>query len=289
MSSCTRCPNQLQAGDKFCNACGVVVAVFERNAEARKILCMHCGSGLRGQKNYCTACGFKVKRKGQGGMFQRFSQALGSPRVQLVLGLFTIGLLGPAIYVALTTFRPGPPQDLMVHSAYVIHTVAGPGEEASGDHLVTLNGVVRDERGNVYIADAERHQVMKRDSNGTIRPFAGTGDEGFEGDDGPAYAARLSRPAGLAIDAAGSVYIADTGNHRIRRVGPDGVIQTIAGGGPTGAGKGSYSGDGELATLARLDSPRGVFSDSEGTIYFSDAGNRRVRRLEPLKKYDPSD
>lgn len=284
MSACGRCPSEIQVGDQFCNGCGDVVAVFERTARARKLLCMHCGTGLRGQKNYCTACGFKVKKKGQGGLFQRFGEALGSPRVQLALVVSALVLAGPAIYVALTSGRLGPPEDLFLHSAYVIHTVAGPGDEASDDRLGTLNGVIRDARGNVYIADAARHQVVKRDLNGIIRPFAGTGTEGFEGDDGPAYAAQLSRPSGLAIDSAGSVYIADTGNHRIRRVGPNGVIQTIGGGGPTGKGKGSYSGDGELATLARLDSPVGVFTDHEGAVYFSDAGNHRVRRLEPLKK-----
>ena len=287
--ACRKCAKELRYEDKFCDGCGDVVAVFERTAQAKKILCMNCGSGLRGKKNYCTACGFRVKKKGQGGVFRRLGQALGSPRVQLALALFTLAfIVGPALFVALTSFRPGPPEDPFVYSAYVIHTVAGPGDETSGDQFVTLNGVARDRRGNVYIADAERHQVMKRDSNGIVRPFAGTGTEGFEGDDGPAYAARLSRPTGLAIDAAGSVYIADTGNHRIRRVGPDGVIQTIAGSGPTGDGNGSYSGDGEIATMARLDSPMGVFSDPEGNVYVSDAGNRRIRRLKPLTK-DPSD
>ena len=246
---------------------------------------MNCGSGLRGEKNYCTACGLKVRKKEEGGVFQRFRHALGSPRFQLALLVFTLAfIVSPALFVGLTSLRPGPPKDQFVYSAYVIHTVAGPGDETSGDQLVALDGVARDQRGNVYIADAERHQVMKRDSNGAVRPFAGTGTQGFEGDDGPAYAARLSRPTGLAIDLAGSLYIADTGNHRIRRVDPDGVIQTIAGSGPTGDGNGSYSGDGELATLARLDSPVGVFADPEGNVYVSDRGNRRVRRLEPLTK-----
>ena len=286
--SCRRCAKELRDADKFCDACGDVVAIFEKTAQAEKLLCMNCGSGLRGKKNFCTVCGFRVKKKGQGGVFQRFRQALGSPRVQLALAAFTLAfVVGPALFVALTSLQPGTPEDQFVHSAYVIHTVAGPGDEASGDQFVTLNGVARDQRGNVYIADAERHQVMKRDSNGIVRPFAGTGTQGFEGDDGPAYAARLSRPTGLAIDLAGSVYIADTGNHRIRRVGPNGVIQTIAGSGPTGDGNGSYSGDGELATLARLDSPVGLFTDPEGNVYVSDAGNRRVRRLEPLTKDDP--
>ena len=287
--SCGKCAKKLRHEDKFCDGCGHVVAVFVATAEAKELLCMNCGSGLRGEKNYCTACGFRVKKKKQGGVFQRLGQALGSSRVQLALGLFALGFFGgPALFVALTSLRPGPPEDQFVHSAYVIHTLAGPGDETSGDRFVTLNGVVRDRRGNVYIADADRHQVMKRDSLGTVRTFAGTGTEGFEGDDGPAYAARLSRPTGLAIDSAGSVYIADTGNHRIRRVGPDGVIQTIAGSGPTGDGNGSYSGDGELATLARLDSPLGVFSGPEGNIYVSDAGNLRIRRLKPLTK-NPSD
>ena len=286
---CRKCDKKLRYEDKFCDGCGDVVAVFVKTAEAEKLLCMNCGSGLWGKKNYCTACGFKVKKKGRGGAFQRLGQALGSPRVQLAL-VFTLAFFGgPALFVALTSLQPGTPEDQFVYSAYVIHTVAGPGDETSGDQFVTLNGVARDRRGNVYIADAERHQVMKRDSNGIVRLFAGTGTEGFEGDDGPAYAARLSRPTGLAIDLAGSVYIADTGNHRIRRVDPDGVIQTIAGSGPTGDGNGSYSGDGELATLARLDSPVGLFTGPEGNVYVSDAGNRRIRRLAPLTKDDPSD
>ena len=96
----------------------------------------------------------------------------------------------------------------------------------------------------------------------------------------------MSRPTGIAFDAWGYLYIADSGNHRIRRVDPDGVIKTIAGSGPTGAGNGSFEGDGAIATLARLNSPSSVHIDSLGNIFFTDTGNGRLRRLAPLRRND---
>ena len=119
--SCRRCANELRHVDKFCDACGDVVAIFQKTAEAKKLLYMNCGSGLRGEKNYCTACGLKVRKKEEGGVFQRFRQALGSPRFQLALLVFTLAfIVGPALFVGLTSLRPGPPKDQFVYSAYVI-------------------------------------------------------------------------------------------------------------------------------------------------------------------------
>jgi hypothetical protein len=86
----------------------------------------------------------------------------------------------------------------------------------------------------------------------------------------------------MAVDAKGNVYIADTDNQRVRRVGPEGVITTFAGGtGPAGAGGGDVSGDGELATQSHLRRPMGVAVDAEGGVYIADADNARVRHVGP--------
>ncbi|AMV37798.1 Serine/threonine-protein kinase PknD [Planctomyces sp. SH-PL62] len=109
-----------------------------------------------------------------------------------------------------------------------------------------------------------------------IETIVGTGEAGFSGDGGPAAQARLDQPFDVVYDRAGNLYLSDTGNHRIRRVdAATGVITTVAGDG----GKG-FSGDGGPATSARLDEPYGMAIDADGTIYFADRLNRRVRRVD---------
>jgi sugar lactone lactonase YvrE len=151
----------------------------------------------------------------------------------------------------------------------IIYTIAGNGAFGiSGDGgpatAAALNrpyGLVFDGNGNLYYSDIDSHRVRKIDTNGIITTFAGAG-RGFAGDGSPATQALLSSPADLAADAAGNIYIADSDNGRIRRVGTDGIIQTIAGGGPPGA-----TGDGIPATSAYLTSPTGVGVDGSGNIY----------------------
>ncbi len=118
--------------------------------------------------------------------------------------------------------------------------------------------------------------VVRRYSAGAISVAAGTGYFTFGGDDGPAAGARLSQPAGIAVDAAGVTYIADTANHRIRSVGLDGSIRTIAGIGTPG-----FSGDGLPATSARIDSPGSVAVDGANNLYVLDNGNHRIRKITP--------
>ncbi|WP_165251326.1 NHL domain-containing protein [Paludisphaera soli] len=109
-----------------------------------------------------------------------------------------------------------------------------------------------------------------------IETIVGTGEAGFSGDGGPAHRARLDQPFDVAYDRAGNLYLSDTGNHRIRRVdAATNVITTVAGDG----GKG-FSGDGGPATSARLDEPYGMAVDDEGSIYFADRLNRRVRKVD---------
>jgi sugar lactone lactonase YvrE len=116
---------------------------------------------------------------------------------------------------------------------------------------------------------------------GTIVTVAGTGAAGFSGDNGPATQAQLNWPAGLALDAAGNLYIADTLNQRVRKVSPDGTITTVVGNGQPG-----FSGDGGPATEARL-SPGGRWGgpglavDGAGNLFIADWLNNRVRKVTP--------
>jgi sugar lactone lactonase YvrE len=132
-----------------------------------------------------------------------------------------------------------------------------------------------DHDGSLYISDSGRHQVLKLEPEGRLSPVAGTGTAGFSGDDGPAKAAQLNGPWGLAVDVHGNLYVADSSNHRVRQVTPAGVVSTIAGTGIPG-----FSGDGGPARLARLDRPLDLTLDSQTNLFIVDSLNGRVRRVD---------
>lgn len=139
-----------------------------------------------------------------------------------------------------------------------------------------LGGIAVDGSGNLYFADRTGDQVFKVElQSGTVTPLAGAGQAGFGGDGGPATKARLSSPDGVAADSQGDVFIADTGNQRIRMVDPQGTITTIA-----GTGEAGFSGDGGRAVGARLSRPVAVAVDGDRNVYVSDAGNHRVRKVD---------
>ncbi len=148
----------------------------------------------------------------------------------------------------------------------------------NGYYAPTVNpmGVAPDGSGGVLVTETKRHRVWSFAADGTARLLAGGSDAGFRGDGGPATQASLSSPTGVAAGRDGSVYIADSGNHVVRRISPDGIISTVAG---TGAAAG-FAGDGASAIRARLSQPQDVAVDASGRLLIADSGNKRIRRVD---------
>jgi len=169
----------------------------------------------------------------------------------------------------------------------VITTAAGNGTSGfSGDGgpatqaaFGFVGGVAVAPDGSLHIADANNTRIRRVAPHGIITTVAGTGTFGFSGDGGPAAQAALANPSGVAVAPDGSLYIADTRNNRIRRVGPDGIITTVAGNGDPGSLP--FVGDGRQATAAPVNSPSAVAVARDGSLYIADRGQARVRRVGP--------
>ena len=157
---------------------------------------------------------------------------------------------------------------------------SGDGGPATAAAMKLPYGVALDGAGNLYIVASSSRQVRKVTPDGTISTLAGTGNSGFSGDDGPASAATLRNPYGVAAAPDGTVYIADTQNNRIRKVTPAGVITTIAGDGECSY-DGTELGDGGPASDARVCNPYGMAVGGDGSLYIADNGHLRVRKITP--------
>lgn len=182
------------------------------------------------------------------------------------LALLVLGLAAPVM-----------PQQL----AYLITTIAGgtlPATTAPGTSAAISSpyGVATDPAGNLYFCSVYQSTVFRLDVSGVLTRVAGNGSSGFSGDGGLAVSAQFNGPRGVALDASGSLYVADSNNNRIRNVAPNGIITTVAGTGARGS-----SGDGGLAVNAQLNSPYGVVADASGNVYIADSGNNRVRKISP--------
>jgi sugar lactone lactonase YvrE len=153
---------------------------------------------------------------------------------------------------------------------------SGDGGLATDASLMFPLGMAMDRIGNLYVADANNHRIRRINLSGVITTVAGNGVEGFSGDLGPATSASLNYPEDVAIDGSGNLFIADSGNNRIRKVDPSGVISTIAGTILNG-----FSGDGGPSVEAVLNFPWGLAADPSGGVYIADRMNNRIRKISP--------
>ena len=191
---------------------------------------------------------------------------------------------GVAVDASGNAFFPSPNLNAVFKAdpSGVVTRIAGTGDSGySGDsgpalsaQLNNPNGVAIDSAGNVYIADSGNQRVRKVDTSGNITTVAGSGSCCFGGDGGPAISALMDYPTGVAVDAAGNLYIGDTYNARVRQVSAAGIITTVAGNGTYG-----FSGDGGAASAAQVSYPYGVAVDASGNLYIADSNNFRVRMV----------
>ncbi len=166
-----------------------------------------------------------------------------------------------------------------VNPSGTIMTVAGNADPGySGDDVTATSAsllgptdVAVDAAGNLFIADSGNNRIRRVDTSGTITTVAGDGGAGYSGDGGPAPAASLNLPRGIAVDAAGNLFIADTDNHRIRMVSTDGTMTTVVGNGLP-----FYGGIEDPATQSRVDRPHAVDVDGSGNLFIADTGHHRI-------------
>jgi len=170
-----------------------------------------------------------------------------------------------------------------------ITTVAGTGKSgkptsetglATSQPLNTPQGVAWDPAGSLLIADSANSRIRRLTSDGMIATVAGSNVSGATGDGGQATAATLQFPYGVTADGNGNIFIADTSNNKIREIGADGIITTVAGTGVAG-----YTGDGSPATAFELNAPDFVMPGANCSVLIADTGNQRIRRLYPAVDY----
>ncbi|MFI5196811.1 MAG: T9SS type A sorting domain-containing protein [Chitinophagales bacterium] len=173
-----------------------------------------------------------------------------------------------------------------INTSGIISTIAGnfdglpayygDGGKADTSHVGFPWGLVVDNAGNVIFADQSNNRIRKINTSGIISTIAGTGSATYGGDGGPATLAKIQVPMGVALDAAGNIYIADDGNNRIRKINTSGIISTICGSATYG-----FTGDGGPASAAKLYLPQSIATDVVGNIYICDVDNNRIRKINP--------
>ena len=190
-----------------------------------------------------------------------------------------LGLIGFLLCAGLTVqaagiSRPGQIDD--VAGVPGKRGYSGDGGDALKARLGSPMGIAVDSRGNLYFSDTANHRVRRVDARtGEVDTIAGTGKRGFENDGGNADMAALNGPTGLAFDTLGNLYIADTGNHRIRIVTPKGSMYTVA-----GDGRKDYNGNGLRPVSSSLNTPTGVAVSPQGELYIADTGNHLIRKID---------
>ncbi|WP_219621531.1 NHL repeat-containing protein [Cupriavidus pauculus] len=159
-----------------------------------------------------------------------------------------------------------------------VSTLAGSGSSGAANGIGAAAsfyfpfGVAVDASGNVYVADQGNNLIRKITPTGVVSTLAGSGSSGSA--DGTGAAASFSYPYGVAVDASGTVYVADTFNHEIRKITSTGVVSTLAGSGSSGSADGT-------GTAASFSTPFGVAVDASGNVYVADQGNQLIRKITP--------
>jgi len=177
---------------------------------------------------------------------------------------------------AITLTAPTLPSWLSLTTDIIVNTLAGSGTQGFADGIGTAAqfsrpyGVAVDASGTVYVADYKNQLIRKITSAGVVSTLAGSGTAGFA--DGTDTSAQFNTPTGIAVDASGTVYVADSGNNRIRKITSAGVVSTLA-----GSGVASYVDD--TGTAAQFNTPTGITVDASGTVYVADSGNNRIRKI----------
>jgi hypothetical protein len=193
------------------------------------------------------------------------------PSVGILYLILTLSFASSALPQGILTVTPG--RSVATVAGTSVLGYSGDNGVAASATLANPSAVAYDAGGNLYLADAQNHVVREVLKSGQITTIAGTGLEGYGGDNGVATSAYLDTPTGVAVDSSGNLYIADSHNQRIRKVS-GGIITTIAGTGAAG-----YSGDGGAATAAQLSLPSAVTIDSNGNLYIADTNNQRIRKM----------
>ena len=219
----------------------------------------------------------KVDGQGRISMFASAPIGDGGPATSALLSPTAVALDGHGN----TYVNDGLGRIRKIDGTGIITTAAGTGEQGFVADRVAANTAPLNSpgelgvglAGDLFIADTGNHRVRKVGADGIISTVAGSGTAEFSGDGGPAASAQLSSPSGVAVDGAGNLYIADTANHRIRKVTVGGTITTVAGNGTAG-----YTGNGPAST-AEFSSPTSLVVDSAGNLYVADTGNFAIRRI----------
>ncbi len=195
-------------------------------------------------------------------------------KLYTILGLSTLLSLGTNAQIVTTIAGNG------------VGSYAGDGGPAADSKLHFPSGLARDAAGNMYIADQENHAIRKISAAGVISTIAGRNDSaGYNMNDegGPATAALLNKPAGVAVDANGNVFFSEKGNNLVRKISASGILTTIAGDTARLNKKlanSGYTGDDTIAVHTRLNIPNGVAVDDSGKVYVADQMNNRIRMID---------
>ena len=254
--------------------------------------CGKCSGLLRGTKKHCIYCGEpsphspKYKKRREASWIE---EVLLDPRVQMgVVGLFLFIAALPAVtpiryrttssapFVEVVWGDDQPPEQpararLPRRDSFSMEPLVGAGPAADGLTIASASGVTRDSLGNLYVSDSETHRVYRIAPTGERSVFAGVGTAGFSGDGGAATRAELNSPRGLAVDDTDNVYIADSGNNRIRRVTSGGIIKTIAGADPTASTSETAIARFAEADKAMLLAPTAVQPDRDGNLFVTES------------------